>query len=88
MILPGDDQSGMLETLLCKSFEESPVDACIDEFIACARELPDTKIQRLDKARAHAYLATRPLPHVSVGVAAEKAIGRSVMTYLPMCGRS
>ena len=72
MILPGGDQSGMLETLLCKSFEKSPVNDCIDKFIACARELPDTKIQRLDKARAHAYLATRPRPHVSVGVAARK----------------
>ena len=72
MILPGDNQSGMLETLLCKSFKETPVDGCIDKFIDCARGLSDTEIQRLDKARAHAYLATRPLPHVSVGVAAQK----------------
>lgn len=72
MILPGGNQSGMLETLLCKSFEESPVNDCIDEFIACARRLPNTGIERLDKARAHAFLATRPHPHVSVGVAAQK----------------
>ena len=72
IILPGGNQSGMLETLLCKSFEESPVNDCIDEFIDCARGIPDTEIERLDKARAHAYLATRPHPHVSVGVAAQK----------------
>lgn len=28
------------------------------------------RVQRRDKARAHAWLATQPLPHVSVGVAA------------------
>lgn len=72
MILPDDNQSGMLETLLCKSFEEFPVNGCINEFIACARRILDTEIERLDKARAHAYLATRPRPHVSVGVAAHK----------------
>ena len=71
MILPDDNQSGMLETLLCKSFEELPVNDCIDEFIACARRIPDTEIEQLDKARAHAYLATRPRPHVSVGVASQ-----------------
>lgn len=72
MILQGNNQRGMLETLLCKSFEESPINDCISEFIACARRLPDTEIERLDKARAHVYLATRPFPHVSVGVAAQK----------------
>lgn len=55
-----------------QNIREFPVNDCIGEFIACARRLPDTEIERLDKARAHAYLATRPRPHVSVGVAAQK----------------
>ena len=73
-VLPGDNRSRILETLPCESFGESPGNDCIDEFIACARRLPDAEIERLDKARAHAYLAARPRPRVSVGVAAQKRL--------------
>ena len=72
-ILPGDSAAGMLETLLCRSFENEPVKGCIDDFFACVDGLPNSRpVVRRDKARAHAYLATMPEPHVSVGVAAQK----------------
>ena len=71
LILPGDGRQGMLETLLCESFADTPVDSCIDEFFECVEDLPRVSIQRRDKARAHAYVTTRPEPHVSVGVAAK-----------------
>ncbi len=71
LILPGDGQPGMLETLLCRTLTENPVTRCIDDFLRCAEELGQ-HVQRRDKARAHAWLATQPLPHVSVGVAALK----------------
>ena len=61
----------MLETLLCKTFEGSAVDGCIDGFFRCADE-SGSPIHRRDKARARAYLTTKPHPHVSVGVAAQK----------------
>ena len=70
MILPGGAQGGMLETLLCETFEGSPMDGCIDGFFACAEALPGS-VARSDKARAHAYLATQAKPHLSVGVAAK-----------------
>ena len=70
MILPGGAEEGMLETLLCKTFEGSPMDGCIDGFFACAEALPDS-VARSDKARARAYLATQARPHLSVGVAAK-----------------
>ena len=70
-ILPGDEDDGMLETLLCKTFADTAVDRCINEFLQCAKE-SGSPIQRRDKARAHAYLTTKPHPHVSVGVAAQK----------------
>ena len=70
MILPGGAQGGMLETLLCETFEGSPMDGCIDGFFACADALPGS-VARSDKARAHAYLATQARPHLSVGVAAK-----------------
>ena len=71
LILPGDAQPGMLETLLCRTLTEKPVTRCIDDFLQCVEE-SGQHVQRPDKARAHAWLATQPLPHVSVGVAALK----------------
>ena len=73
LILPGDgEERGMLETLLCRSVAGEPVNGCIDDFFDCVGSVPDLNISRPDKARAQAYLATRPEPQVSVGVAAQK----------------
>ncbi len=72
-ILPGGGQSGMLETLLCHTFDADPVRKCIDDFFSCVDALPGSQpAPRRDKARAHAYLTTMAEPHVSVGVAAQK----------------
>lgn len=70
LILPGSREDGMLETLLCRTFEDTREDHCIGEFLKCVGVSPASR--RYDKARAHAYLATKPKPHVSVGVAAQK----------------
>ncbi len=72
LILPGGNREGMLETLLCETFAGNPVDHCIDNFFECVESLPDMSIKNEKKARAHAYLTTKPNPHVSVGVAAKK----------------
>lgn len=72
LILPDGEEPGMLETLLCQAFENDPVNDCIDKFFDCARLHPGVEFRRPDKARAQAFLATRPLPGVSVGVAAKK----------------
>ena len=73
LILPGGGcQEGMLETLLCKSFKDAPENRCIDEFFECVEPLLEEPIKHPDKARTFAYLTTRPDPHHSVGVAAEK----------------
>ena len=71
LILPGNEDDGMLETLLCRTFAETDMDRCIDGFFQCA-EKSGSRIQRPEKARARAYLTTMPHPHVSVGVAAQK----------------
>lgn len=74
LILPGGNQKGMLETLLCESFAGTKIDDCISEFFQCVKPLLEKPIKHYqkDKARAFAYLTTRPNPHHSVGVAAEK----------------
>ena len=71
LILPGGRANGMLETLLCRTFDGTHVDDCIGRFFECAQQA-GISIARRDKARAQAYLATRLYPHVSVGVAAQK----------------
>lgn len=71
LILPDNDHPGMLETLLCRSFAETEENRCIDGFFQCVKAL-DISIEPSDKARAHAYLATKSDPRVSVGVAAKK----------------
>ena len=67
LILPGAGRPGMLETLLCESLADELVNQCIDEFFQCVGE---ASIKNMHKARAFAYLATRPEPRHSVGVAA------------------
>ena len=74
LILPGDDKPGMLETLICRTFEGMKVNRCIDDFFECAEGLPNVSIDKPDKARAFAYLTTRPDPHHSVGVAAKNRV--------------
>ena len=72
LILPGNNRQGMLETLLCESFADTPENDCIDAFFACVDALPNASIKRPEKARAHAYLTTKSDPHLSVGVAAKR----------------
>lgn len=75
LILPDSGQAGMLETLLCRTFVDSDVNRCIDGFFACFAQTGG-ELKKPEKARAHAYLATRSDPHVSVGIAAQKGYWR------------
>ena len=73
LILPGQDKSGILETLLCETFVDAPECHCIDAFFRCVQEkCPGANIKNPDKARARAFLATKPDSYPSVGIAAKK----------------
>lgn len=72
LILPDGNSPGMLESVLSDTVRSTPVGACIEEFLNCAESVAGSKIQRFPKAFVHAFLATRPEPHVSVGIAARK----------------
>ena len=71
-ILPDNQSEGMLETLLCETFADTPLDGCIDRFFDCVRNEAGVGLHRPEKARAHAYIATRRDPFVSVWVAAQR----------------
>ena len=72
LVLPDGEMPGMLETLICQSFASSDVNACVDSYFDCVAGLDGVSMDRPDKSRAFAFLATRPEPNVSVGVAAKK----------------
>ena len=72
LILPGNSRSGMLETLLNETFADTPEEACINAFFECVEAVPAVSINNPDKARAYAYLTTKPNPHHSVGMAAKQ----------------
>lgn len=69
-ILGGD--GGMLETLLNRTVEEEPEQRCVEEFLRCVEEERGRAVRNPHKSRAHAWIATRDHPEVSVGVAAQK----------------
>ncbi len=73
LILPGDNSPGMLETLLCQSFVDTQEEACINAFFNCVEAISAVSITNPAKARAYAYLTTKPKPHHSVGVAAKQS---------------
>ena len=72
LILPGEDPAGMLETLLCDTFSDEDVSVCIDTFFTCINELRGTAVHCPHKARARAFLLTKPDPHLSIGNAARR----------------
>ena len=72
LVLPDGKTPGMLETLICESFAGSAVDGCVDSFVDCVSGLDGVAMERPDKSRAFAFLATKAEPNVSVGVAAKK----------------
>ena len=71
-ILPDNQSSGMLETLLCKTLEGTQMGDCIDGFFECVTSSSGEGLRRPDKSRAFAYISTLSQPNVSVGVAAKK----------------
>lgn len=72
LVLPDGSNPGMLESALRETIGDRRIRACIDGFLQCAEKAEKFEIRRREKAFIHAFLATRPQPHVSVGVAAQK----------------
>ena len=71
-IFPDNQSDGMLETLLCRTFADTPLEDCVESFFACVGGETGERLHRPEKSRAHAYIATMPEPQVSVGVAAQR----------------
>lgn len=71
MILPDPQTPGMLETLCLRSVENDPVISCIDPYFECVAKQTGAP-SNIDKAKAQAFLASRPKPGLLLGEAASK----------------
>lgn len=73
-LTPGSGQPGMLEDLCLASVEDDPAMECVNGLFACLDEKGIARPDNMPKARAHAFLATRPRPDLRLGEAAEAGI--------------
>ena len=69
-LVPDNQSAGKIETLCLRSVEDDPAWSCLDVFFDCVRQRGGALPENIDKARAQAFLSTRPQPDRSVGHAA------------------
>ena len=62
---------GVLETVLCETFADQPVGACVENFVSCLVR-SGIELRNKAKTRVHAYLSTRERPGSNTGVAASQ----------------
>lgn len=74
-VLPNNEEGGMLETLCVRSVASDPAAKCVEDYIQCiaAAGLPGPN--NIWKARAQAFLASRPVAGLAVGWAAGEEYG-------------
>ncbi len=70
-ILPDCESPGMLETLCLRAVQGDPAMECVKQYLRCLKETAGMPPKNRDKARAHAFLASRERPELRVGEAAE-----------------
>lgn len=69
-LVPDNQSPGKIEALCLRSVEDDPAWNCLDGFFNCVRERGGELPANMDKARAQAFLSTRPEPNLPVGLAA------------------
>lgn len=69
-LVPDNQSAGKIETLCLRSVEDDPAWGCLDVFFDCVRQRGGNLPTDQDKARAQAFLSTRPQPDLPVGLAA------------------
>ena len=71
-IMPDNTGPGMMETLCLRTVESDPSLKCVDAFLDCVKKKAQRRpnSNKVEKARAHAYLASMPIPDKNPGLAA------------------
>jgi hypothetical protein len=68
-ILPDGTSTGSLETLLLRTVAGDPAMPCIEDFFTCIQQRTGIRQANRDKARVHAFLASRDDPGLRSGQA-------------------
>lgn len=71
LILPDNQNSGMLEDLCLAAIETDPVLQCVDEYLECVNKTIGRKPNNMAKARVHAWLSSQIEPDKRLGEAAK-----------------
>lgn len=71
LILPGNQDPGMLEDLCLSSIRADPAYSCLDNFFQCVGQKAARQPGNMAKARVHAWLATQDVPDKRLGEAAK-----------------
>ena len=71
LLLPDAVTPGMLETLCLRSVANDPVMQCVDQYVQCIRQVGASP-NNIHKAQVQAYLASRPVPGLLLGQAAQR----------------
>ena len=72
MILPASNRPGELEDLCLAAVSTDPAMPCMEAYFECLRTQLPSQPENLSKARVQTFLASRPKPCPSLGVAALK----------------
>ncbi|MCY4366347.1 MAG: hypothetical protein OXE17_09020 [Chloroflexi bacterium] len=72
-VMPNNSSRGALEDLCADAWSDDPAMHCVDQFIECLKNVNSSPPEnRLGKAHAHAFLASRNEPDVRLGIAAQR----------------
>lgn len=71
MILPNGNEPGALESLCIRAVAEDPAMPCVEKYFECLRENKVDLDHNIDKAKAHAFLASRREAGKRIGEAAK-----------------
>ena len=70
MILPDENNSGMLEDLCLRAVESEPEVKCVKQYFQCLQQYIDLP-KNISKAKVQAYLASKPKSGLRLGEAAQ-----------------
>jgi len=70
MILPDENNSGMLEDLCLRSVESEPEVECVEQYFQCLQQCIDLP-KNISKAKVQAYLASKPKSGLRLGEATQ-----------------
>lgn len=72
LINPDEFSAGSLDDVCVESVRADPAMPCVDAYLECLRQAGIVGPQNRAKTRAHAFIASRDRPDVSLGVALQR----------------